>query len=298
MDKRIDAVATAIKSDWTVYDLADMEYAYAPPFNGPKDPLNMIGYVAANRDDGLLVEATFEELPELVKGGAVMVDVRYPWEFEQVSIPGSINIPLDQIVARHEEIPKDKPVVLVCVVGQRAYSGQCMLRHYGFTETYTLEGGVSSYTMFYPKCSRSKGMTESAFMDRVGELRFMLPGKSAVAAVNLETGDAFSWNGDEIFPSASIIKLPILCTAYAMAESGELSLTDRIEVTDAAKTLGDGVVRFMQPGLCPTLHDLMTLMIVLSDNMATNMVVDAVTPQRIGRFSKAEVLPAFGGAAK
>lgn len=151
VDKRIDAVATAIKSDWTVYDLADMEYAYAPPFNGPKDPLNMIGYVAANRDDGLLVETTFEKLPELVKGGAVMVDVRYPWEFEQVSIPGSINIPLDQIVYRHGEIPKDKPVVLVCVVGQRAYSGQCMLRHYGFEETYTLEGGVSSYTMFYPE---------------------------------------------------------------------------------------------------------------------------------------------------
>lgn len=127
-------------------------------------------------------------------------------------------------------------------------------------------------------------MTESAFMDRIGALRFSLPGKSAIAAVNLMTGDTFAWNGGEIFPSASIIKLPILCTAYAMAESGELSLSDRIEVTDAARTGGDGVTRLMQPGLCPTLHDLMTLMIVLSDNMATNMVVDAVTPQRIHEF--------------
>jgi rhodanese-related sulfurtransferase len=68
-----------------------------------------------------------------------------------VSIPGSVNIPLDEIVTRHDEIPKDKPVVVICVVGQRAYSGQCMLRHYGFKETYTLEGGVSSYSMFYPE---------------------------------------------------------------------------------------------------------------------------------------------------
>ncbi len=150
VDKRIDAVATAIKSGWTVYDLADMEYAYAPPFNGPKDPLNMIGYVASNLDDGLLVLTTFEELPALIARGAFLVDVRYRWEFEQFSIPGSVNIPLDEIVYRYNEIPKNVPVVVICIVGQRAYSGQCMLRHFGFEETYTLEGGVSSYQMFYP----------------------------------------------------------------------------------------------------------------------------------------------------
>ncbi len=127
-------------------------------------------------------------------------------------------------------------------------------------------------------------MTESILIDNIGQLRYMMPGKSAVFAENLETGEQFAWNGDEIFPSASIIKLPILCTAYAMSESGELSLSDRITVTDAARTGGDGVMRLMQNGLSPTLHDLMTLMIVLSDNMATNMVVDAVTPQRIHEF--------------
>ncbi|HWQ50553.1 MAG TPA: FAD-dependent oxidoreductase [Terriglobales bacterium] len=151
VDKRIDAVATAIKSGWTVYDLADMEYAYAPPFNGPKDPLNMIGYVAANLDDGLLSLTTFEELPALVDRGAALVDVRYRWEFEQGAIPGSVNIPLDEIVARHGEIPKGVPVVVICVVGQRAYSGQRMLQHFGFEEVYTLEGGTSSYHMFYPE---------------------------------------------------------------------------------------------------------------------------------------------------
>ncbi len=149
VDKRIDAVATAIRCGWTVYDLADMEYAYAPPFNGPKDPLNMVGYVAGNIKDGLTVIATFEELPALIEKGAILLDIRYKWEFEKGAIPGAINIPLDEIVERHGELPKDKPIVVICVVGQRAHSGQCMLRNFGFTETYNLEGGMSSYNMFY-----------------------------------------------------------------------------------------------------------------------------------------------------
>ena len=149
VDKRIDAVATAIKSEWTVYDLADMEYAYAPPFNGPKDPLNMVGYVAGNIKDGLSVMTTFEELPALIAKGAFLCDIRYGWEFEKEAIPGAVNIPLDELICRHGEIPKDVPVVVICVVGQRAHSGQCVLRNLGFKETYNLEGGMSSYKMFY-----------------------------------------------------------------------------------------------------------------------------------------------------
>ncbi|HWQ50554.1 MAG TPA: serine hydrolase [Terriglobales bacterium] len=127
-------------------------------------------------------------------------------------------------------------------------------------------------------------MTSTAFTDRLTGLAAALPGKSAVAAVNLETGERIALNEEEVFPCASIIKLPILCTAYAMEEAGELTLSDRIQVSDKAQTGGDGVLRFMQEGLSPTLHDLATLMVILSDNMATNMVVDAVTPQRIHEF--------------
>ncbi len=148
VDKRIDAVALAIKNNMTVYDLADMEFAYAPPFNGPKDPLNMIGYIASNIADGTSVMTTVDDIEMWRAKGAVLLDVRNDPEIAASAIEGITHIPLPELYARHGEIPKDKPIIVICAIGQRAHTGQCVLRGLGFGETYNLNGGMTSYDMF------------------------------------------------------------------------------------------------------------------------------------------------------
>ncbi len=111
-----------------------------------------------------------------------------------------------------------------------------------------------------------------------------LPGKIAVVARNPDTGEEFAWNGDQLFTPASTIKLPILCAAYYWAEKGVLSLEGRIMVREKDRVGGNGVLFEFAEGLEPKLRDLMTLMIVVSDNMATNLVMEAVGTERIKGF--------------
>jgi rhodanese-related sulfurtransferase len=124
-------------------ELADLELAYAPPFGSAKDPVNMLGYIAENLLSGLTKNVQWYEVDALAAAGAVILDVRNLEEFAAGAIPGSINVPLDDLRTRMSEIP-DGPVVVYCKVGQRGHTATVLLRENGF-EAVNLDGGFTTW---------------------------------------------------------------------------------------------------------------------------------------------------------
>jgi CoA-disulfide reductase len=150
VDKRIDVIATAIKGKLTVYDLQELELAYAPPFSSAKDPVNMAGYVASNIVDGTIETVQHYEVDELINEGAFMVDVRTEKEHAAGKIEGSKNIPLDDLRSRLDELPKDETILITCQVGLRGYLASRILQQNGF-KVKNLTGGYKTYSVFKNK---------------------------------------------------------------------------------------------------------------------------------------------------
>ena len=144
VDKRIDVIATAIRGGITAPELADLELAYAPPFGSAKDPVNMLGYIAENMMSGLLKTAQWNQTQELRNSGYQLIDVRTPSEYGNGSIPGAINIPVDEIRERVAEIKKE-PILVNCQVGQRGHTATMLLKELGFDAT-NLDGGYLTYS--------------------------------------------------------------------------------------------------------------------------------------------------------
>ena len=144
VDKRIDVIATAIRGGITAPELADLELAYAPPFGSAKDPVNMLGYIAENMMSGLLKTAQWSQTEELRSSGYQLIDVRTPSEYANGSIPGAINIPVDEIRGRVAEIKKE-PILVNCQVGQRGHTATMLLKELGFDAT-NLDGGYLTYS--------------------------------------------------------------------------------------------------------------------------------------------------------
>jgi len=100
--------------------------------------------------------------------------------------------------------------------------------------------------------------------------------ETGFAAIHVETGETISVNGAALFPTASTFKVPVMVEVYAQARAGRFAITDRLVMTQASKTIGSGVIHTLQDGLQPTIRDLMMLMIIVSDNTATDMLVSHV----------------------
>lgn len=152
VDKRIDVLATAIRKGLSVRDLTELELCYAPPYGSAKDPVNYAGYIGCNILDGLSRQVHVHDIPP----DAFLLDVRESEEWELGSIPGSTHIPLDSLRHRLGEIPLDRPVVVFCAQGQRAYSAERMLRQKGY-DVKNLSGGFTTWSMFHPPSQRVAG---------------------------------------------------------------------------------------------------------------------------------------------
>jgi len=111
------------------------------------------------------------------------------------------------------------------------------------------------------------------------------------SVLNLDTGERLSLRGDETFPTASLIKVPILVTLYDLAEQKQLSLDDPLTVLKIDQVPGSGVLQFMHPGMTLSVHDAAALMIILSDNSATNLVLDKIAIRRVWAKMEALGLP-------
>ncbi|KXG76018.1 Coenzyme A disulfide reductase [Fervidicola ferrireducens] len=144
VDKRIDVIASAIRRGDTVFDLQELELAYAPPFSSAKDPVNMAGYVAGNIITGDMPVIQWHEIENLDRQNTVILDVRTKAEYELGHIEGSVNIPVDELRTRLSEIPRDKEIVVYCQVGLRAYIATRILMQNGY-KVKNLSGGWKTY---------------------------------------------------------------------------------------------------------------------------------------------------------
>jgi NADPH-dependent 2,4-dienoyl-CoA reductase/sulfur reductase-like enzyme/rhodanese-related sulfurtransferase len=144
VDKRIDVIATAIRTGLTAPELADLELAYAPPFGSAKDPVNMLGYMADNILSGLTESVQWNELADRMSDGATLIDVRTPVEFTAGHIDGAVNIPVDELRERFAEIPKEN-VIVTCQVGQRGHTASTLLRELGI-KAANLDGGYKTWS--------------------------------------------------------------------------------------------------------------------------------------------------------
>ncbi len=120
VDKRIDVLAVALRAGMTVFDLQDLELCYAPPFGSAKDPVNYAGFVAANFITGDMPICHVDDVIE-PREDQKLIDVRTPGEVQAGTIPGAVNIPIDELRDRLDEIPKDKELLIFCQVGLRGY---------------------------------------------------------------------------------------------------------------------------------------------------------------------------------
>ena len=158
VDKRIDVLATAIKAGMTAYELEELDLAYAPPYSSAKDPVNMAGYAIENVLGGVK-QFNWRQLPDvLVNADNFILDVRTEEEFAGGHFTGAVNIPVDELRGRLNEVPKDKKIYVNCHSGLRSYIACRILMANGY-DCYNFSGGYRLYAAV-------KGEAEAADMLR------------------------------------------------------------------------------------------------------------------------------------
>lgn len=146
VDKRVDIIATAMRSGLTVFELEELELAYAPPYGSAKDPVNFAGMIAANVLNGDSTVVHCDAIPE----DALLLDVREPAEYEMGHLDNSTLIPLGSLRGQLNKLPKNKLIVVYCRVGLRGYIAERILKENGFT-CANLSGGWITWQMFNPE---------------------------------------------------------------------------------------------------------------------------------------------------
>lgn len=146
VDKRIEMLAQVIQRGGTVHDLAELEHAYAPPYSSAKDPVNMAGFVAENILNKKSRIIQWRELAEL-PADTIRIDVRTHDEYKLGTIPGFINIPVDELREHLDELPKEKAIVVTCAVGLRGYLAYRILVQNGFKHVRNLSGGYKTWSV-------------------------------------------------------------------------------------------------------------------------------------------------------
>lgn len=145
-DKRLEMLAAVIRNGGSIYDLMELEQAYAPPFSSAKDPVNMAGFVAENMLHGRVKCMDWKELQATDKKEITLVNVCTREECSLNTIEGAVNIPLDELRSHLNELPTDKPVVVFCAVGLRGYVASRVLSQHGYN-VFNLTGGLKTYAV-------------------------------------------------------------------------------------------------------------------------------------------------------
>ena len=145
--RRIDVIGTAIRMNGSVSDLEELELCYAPQFGGAKDPVNLAGMIAG---DVLRRDVDLAPWENLDSPERFVLDVRDPDEHRAGTIPGAINISLNELRSRLHELPHDREIWVTCKVGQRAYYACRILTQHGY-RVRNLSGGFSTYEVMHPE---------------------------------------------------------------------------------------------------------------------------------------------------
>ncbi len=159
VDKRLDVLATAIFAGMKADQLKDLDLAYAPPYSSAKDPVNMAGFMIENLKNGVVKQYHWEDVAALPRDGSVtLLDARTVGEYEGGHIDGYINIPVDDLRDRLDEIDPSKPVYVICQSGLRSYIASRILSQNGY-DCYNFSGGYR----FYASVMQDKQMSESTY---------------------------------------------------------------------------------------------------------------------------------------
>lgn len=159
IDKSIDIIATTMRLGGTVYDLTELELAYAPPYSSAKDPVNMLGFAAENILANRTEVFTYEALQEYDPEQTILLDVRSPLEFANGHLPGAVHIPLDTLRQRLGELDKDKLILAYCRMGLQGYLASCILRQNGF-KVKNMTGGFKSAAVLFPATKETVATSE------------------------------------------------------------------------------------------------------------------------------------------
>lgn len=141
----IDIFAEAIRRGDTVYDLQEVEHAYAPPYATAKHSVNVAGYVGQNILEDKVKTIQWEEMKNLNPSEVFIIDSRPTPQYEMGHIEGAHSIPTEQLRKRLQEVPRDKKIVIYCAIGYNGYLASQILRHNGFENVYNLSGGYRTY---------------------------------------------------------------------------------------------------------------------------------------------------------
>lgn len=145
VDKRIDTLSSVIQRGSTIDELTEFEHAYAPPYSSAKDPVNMAGFVAENIMQNRLKVIPWNAVKS-IKEDDLLIDVRTQLEFINGNIPGAINIPIDELRGRLEELDKEKNIYIYCQIGLRGYLAQRILLQNGFENVMNVSGGYKLWS--------------------------------------------------------------------------------------------------------------------------------------------------------
>ncbi len=162
VDKRIDSYAMAIKQGLSITSLMEIEHAYAPPYSSAKDPVAMSAYVASNILNGKMTPLYWRDLVSTSREDRVLIDVRTPEEYALGSIDDAINIELDELRQRLDEIPQDKPIFLFCGVGLRGYLASNILKANGYSDVRNLIGGIRTYNIATANYSKREAKNDDS----------------------------------------------------------------------------------------------------------------------------------------
>lgn len=159
VDKRIDVLAAAIYAGMTAPELKDLDLAYAPPYSSAKDPVNMAGFMIENIAGGKMKQFFWDEVDALPRDGSVnLLDTRTPSEYASGCIDGFINIPVDELRERMQELDSQKPTYVICQSGLRSYLACRILIQNGF-DCYNFSGGFRLYgTIAKDRCAAREAL--------------------------------------------------------------------------------------------------------------------------------------------
>ncbi|WP_341877268.1 CoA-disulfide reductase [Defluviitalea saccharophila] len=228
VDKRIDVIAAALRFEKSVFDLEELELAYAPPYSSAKDPVNMAGYVASNILNNDMEILHWYEIEKLDLSQSIILDIREKIERELGYIPNSYHIPLNSLRKRMNELPKDKEIIVYCQVGLRGYIAYRMLIQNGFNKVRNLIGGYKFYDTIV---TTQKKLKNQSYGLGEGEMKNQDQNKQEVH--NTETRDIKS----NQFHAGAIVQLNacgLSCPGPIMKvyqKMNELKSGDILEVT-------------------------------------------------------------------
>jgi NADPH-dependent 2,4-dienoyl-CoA reductase/sulfur reductase-like enzyme/rhodanese-related sulfurtransferase/TusA-related sulfurtransferase len=251
-EKRIDIISTMIKMGGTVFDLEELELTYSPPYGSAKDPINMAGFIASNVIKGDMPIWHWHDLDKIRQQKGLLLDVRTEFEFKTRQIEGAININVDELRKRSDEIPKDRPIYIYCESGFRSYLATRALMQKGFKEVSNLTGGFKLYEManatteeIFNACGSPQEIMDELIKEKSKETEDFVEidasGLSCPGPLNALIKTL------EILPEDKKLKIMATDPSFKSSVEAYVKLTDNIKLLSLEKSMGK-LVAILQKG--------------------------------------------------